>query len=799
MRIKERLQKQSIKSIILASVGVPLAAVMLLAGSLVYDEAPTFSRTAQIGRLMELVDSLGVLVHEQQKERGATSIFLNSKGAQFGPELAKQREATEGATARLASVLATPGLDHLGGEIGSAMEAILATIGQRPDIRARVDAQEIPVGEALGYYTAGNGAMLTQISRIGGMSSDAEVTTAVNSFVAFLAAKERAGIERAIASGGFAAGAFDTARLLALQRLISQQEMGFDFFLANADPAHRAAFEAMRALDGTQQVWRMRDIAFAYPETGNLQGLQGKDFFAASTERINAMKGIEEAMSADIARAVEARRRASLARLATGLLATAVLATLLLLMLRTGLRCILDTMSGIAGAARTMSEGDLDAVLPQRAPPELAAIITSLARFRDSIVTGRADLERVAAERGKAEARAAEEREANRRAEVERQQEETARAEARLAQERRDAQDIAQVVNACARGDFSQRLGLDGKEGAIAEICNGVNRIGEVADQGLSAIRVALDRLADGDLTYRMDGALSGVFAEIAEVMDRTTANLGRTLSRVSGAAVTVNGSAEELSTATDDLARRSERNAAMLEETAASLEQMSSSVGKATSAAVTAKTSVDGMSARAAQGNEVVQSTIVQMEEISKASAAIEKVLGVIDDIAFQTNLLALNAGVEAARAGEAGRGFAVVASEVRALAQRSSDSAREIADMISRSAQSVQRGVEMAANSGEALRQIVTEIGSVSGAIDQIAATFEEAKLGISEISQATTQLDRTTQQNAAMFEETNAAIQTLDGEAKLLSREMAGFRFADLAAGEVDSAPPIEARVA
>jgi methyl-accepting chemotaxis protein len=165
-------------------------------------------------------------------------------------------------------------------------------------------------------------------------------------------------------------------------------------------------------------------------------------------------------------------------------------------------------------------------------------------------------------------------------------------------------------------------------------------------------------------------------------------------------------------------------------------------------------------------------------MSEIEESAGRIAKIIDVIEDIAFQTNLLALNAGVEAARAGEAGRGFAVVASEVRALAQRSSDAAREINDLITSSGTQVQRGVELVNRAGTALEQIVSSVAEISDLVAGIAASSKEQSTGVSEINTAVNQLDQSTQQNAAMFEETTAASHALTQLAEDLGGTVARF---------------------
>jgi methyl-accepting chemotaxis protein len=166
-------------------------------------------------------------------------------------------------------------------------------------------------------------------------------------------------------------------------------------------------------------------------------------------------------------------------------------------------------------------------------------------------------------------------------------------------------------------------------------------------------------------------------------------------------------------------------------------------------------------------------------MDEIADSSSKISKITSVIDEIAFQTNLLALNAGVEAARAGEAGRGFAVVASEVRALAQRSSEAAREIAELISASSSQVTRGVGLVGQAGRALEAIDGAVSEIHLRVTEIATSSREQATGLAEINLAVNQLDQVTQQNAAMFEETNAATGNLTREAVELAQSTALFR--------------------
>jgi methyl-accepting chemotaxis protein len=239
-----------------------------------------------------------------------------------------------------------------------------------------------------------------------------------------------------------------------------------------------------------------------------------------------------------------------------------------------------------------------------------------------------------------------------------------------------------------------------------------------------------------------------------------------------------IQGEASEISSAADDLSARTERQAATLEQTASALDELTSSVKSAAEGAAHANSLVDTARENAEASGDVVREAVDAMGEIEASSQQISKITGVIDEIAFQTNLLALNAGVEAARAGEAGRGFAVVASEVRALAQRSSDAAKEIAGLISSSSTHVKRGVGLVGQAGDALGGIEKSVADIHNFVAEIAVSARQQSSGLAEINIAVTKLDQVTQQNAAMFEQTTAASHSLTQEAETLSATVAQF---------------------
>ncbi|MFV1504322.1 methyl-accepting chemotaxis protein [Phaeobacter sp. JH63H2] len=352
--------------------------------------------------------------------------------------------------------------------------------------------------------------------------------------------------------------------------------------------------------------------------------------------------------------------------------------------------------------------------------------------------------------------------------------------------------EIAEVISACAAGDFSKRLQIGDASGSFADLGRGVNAIGDAAEGGLGDIRQVLDTLAAGDLTQRMPDGQKGIFKEIADAVDNLSDSLTNMVRQLSHSSEVLNSTAAEIAAAAEDASRRGETSAASLEETAAALQTLDDTVRGTAEGSDQAKDIVRDAFAQARSTSELASQTISAMQRIEDSSGAIAKITDLIEDLAFQTNLLALNAGVEAARAGEAGRGFAVVASEVRGLAQRSADAVQEINALIEVSTREVAQGVKLVDQTGTALASIQSSVEAVVGKVEQIAATTVEQSNGLSEVNTAVVSLDQNAQKNSAMLEQTAAAGQMLREEAQTLVRAISGFTISPSGTGHRDAEP-------
>jgi len=289
----------------------------------------------------------------------------------------------------------------------------------------------------------------------------------------------------------------------------------------------------------------------------------------------------------------------------------------------------------------------------------------------------------------------------------------------------------------------------------------------------------SIRHIAGGDLVKRIDVEGTNEMGQLADSLRHMQGELVRTVSDVRNGANAIYSGASEISVGNNDLSSRTEQQAASLEETAASMEELTATVKQNAENARQASHLALSASETAQKGGKVVDNVVQTMRDIAGSSQKIADIISVIDGIAFQTNILALNAAVEAARAGEQGRGFAVVAGEVRNLAQRSAQAAREIKGLIEDSVSRVDVGSTLVESAGETMDEIVSAVTRVTDIMGEIASASDEQSRGIDQVGLAVAEMDRVTQQNASLVEESAAAAAALEEQASRLTQAVAVFR--------------------
>jgi methyl-accepting chemotaxis protein len=542
-----------------------------------------------------------------------------------------------------------------------------------------------------------------------------------------------------------------------------------DNFIAAIDAQKALALPAdiRAALDGVATVLQAyiasSQAIVAQSTGGDINGAKAAlaGFETSFGDLEGAMEGVSDTIEAGNTRNGEAVASAILmSRIANvvGMVTILLLAGAMLLLSR---RFVIAPMSAMTSSMQGLADGKLDVPVPEHQPVnEIATMAVTLGVFRDAL-RSRAELT--------ANADAAAELNAR-----------------RASQSLELNRSLAEVVGAAANGDFSRRVDAGFDDGELREVAGAVNNLVSVVDSGLNETSGVLSALARAELDQRVRGAYQGAFGRLKDDTNAVADRLTDIVTQLRGTSSALKTATGEILSGANDLSERTTKQAATIEETSAAMEQLSSTVVDNAAKAEAASRQAGGVSRSAEEGGAVMNKATVAMERITESSTKISNIIGLIDDIAFQTNLLALNASVEAARAGDAGKGFAVVAVEVRRLAQSAASASSDIKGLIEQSVNEVAGGSKLVSEAAEKLADMLASVTDNHHALDAIARASREQASAIEEVNIAVRTMDEMTQHNAALVEQTNAAIEQTEGQATELDRIVAVFQLGNVQSG-------------
>ncbi len=334
------------------------------------------------------------------------------------------------------------------------------------------------------------------------------------------------------------------------------------------------------------------------------------------------------------------------------------------------------------------------------------------------------------------------------------------------------------VVGSAVAGDFSARVKASFADSELNGLAGTVNTLLETIDRSVTETEMVLAALARADLTQRMQGEYQGAFARLKDNTNTVAEKLSDIVGQLKKTSLGLKTATGEILSGANDLSERTTKQAATIEETSATMEQLAATVLANAGRAAGASRNAGEVADAAEEGGAVMLRANDAMGRITESSSKISNIIGLIDDIAFQTNLLALNASVEAARAGDAGKGFAVVAVEVRRLAQSAASASSDVKVLIEQSAQEVGSGSKLVAEAASKLDGMLKAVRGNRELLEEIARDSREQATSIEEVNTAVRQMDEMTQHNAALVEQTNAAIEQTESQAVDLDRIVAVF---------------------
>jgi methyl-accepting chemotaxis protein len=746
---------------------LPLLGLLYFGGQGIFEKAGVVRDMQSLETVAALAVRISALVHETQKERGASALYMGSKGSKFADELRTQRAATDQRVTALHALLRTFDSKRYSPAFQASLQEAMSALQRLEETRTAVSTLNVSADQAIGYYTAMHGAFLHAIAEMANLSRSATVAMRVSAYVNFLQAKERAGVERAVLGNTFAVGKFGPGMYQQFVTLVAEQQAYTGVFASFATPAQQQFYDQTLRQAAVQETERMRAIALA-GSTADGFGVEAPYWFDKQTEKINLLKTVEDKLSEDL---VSTTTRLQQAAYSSQVIFIGM--TIVALAVSLGFACIITRsisrpLGSMAEAASKIAQGDVDQQIDYMAKDETGVMAEAFRALVDYIrdvasaaaALSRGDLSVTITAKSDQDVLSRNVMSAN-------------------AALRGLVQETQSLLRSAQAGHLQSR-GETGKfHGAYHDLLQGINDLLEAVVAPITEAAGVLERVARRDLRARMVGEYQGDFATIKQALNTAVENLDQGLTQVARSAEQVASASSQISSGSQHLSAGSTEQAGTLEEISSNLQELASMSQQNAANAQEARSLADKARHSGDQGTESMRRLSQAIDQIKSASDETAKIVKTIDEIAFQTNLLALNAAVEAARAGDAGKGFAVVAEEVRSLAMRSAEAAKDTARLIDQAVQKAGDGVSLNQEVLDNLQDIVGQVHKVSEVMGEIAAASEQQQHGVEQLNTAVGQLNQVTQQTAANAEEAASTAEELSSQATEMQHMVAAFQ--------------------
>jgi methyl-accepting chemotaxis protein len=718
---------------------LPVSFLILFTSIGIYNAYIKYSDMSDVNEMTEYATHVSMLIHETQKERGATAGFIGSNGTKFVDKLPNQRKLTDKKIIELKNFLKTSTIDKFGNDFKDELNSALNSLKKIQSIRQKVTKLQIGAKNAISFYTKMNASFLNSISQITHYTQNAQIKQELISYTSFLMSKERAGIERAgieraVGANTLSRDNFADGLKLKFINLINSQNTYLNSFLMTASSEAKSFYKKTLQGASINEVKKIRKIMLK-EESGF--GIDSQYWFTQITKKINKLKEVDNFLSKQI---IQKSKDA---------LNSALMIMLLLLVLP-----IIGIVSLLI-LSKNISQGLTDnfKILNNSITDFLSYIDGKGEHFKPMVAIGKDEFSEIANSLNK----------------------QAKKIESSLEQDKLVIAEIDDIMNKVANGYFGYSIKLEASSPAIEGLKRDINNMLQDSKKKFDYLQSIMSQYAKNNFSAEIsEKDLDGMNGEIGSILNSTILlgeNVSDLFAMMQKSGGELNDNTKDLFLKSQELINSSKNQEKYIGDTTKNIEEINSISRDNTKQIKNMLDIADDLTQKSDKGQKLALNSGESMSIIQSKVTAIDDAIAIIDQISFQTNILSLNAAVEAATAGEAGKGFAVVASEVRNLASKSLEASKEIKSLVSEANEATIEGKNATDSMLNGYKELNEKVLNTKQSIDTVTKINQDQATKISQVYDDIQEIKLTTDKN---FKSADAVVK-LSKRSDLLSKSL------------------------